>query len=168
MPDAPVDFRDLLNQPMSDFPDLPDLAPGKTYYGKLIGMSAGASRQKQTPLFHFDVRLTDPGPDVPKESLDKLSEGGFSLADYTVGADFYLTTNAMKMLRRFITSLGFSPNVSFAEALHLAETGEPTAETQDILRGKDVIIKTPPMNEQGRVYANNVASDGTIGGINRG
>src|SRR5215471_14350638 len=162
-----VDFRDLLNQPMSDFPDLPDLPAGKTFYGKLIQMTAGSSRNKGTPLFHFDVRLTDPGQDVPKESLAKITDAGFSLADYTVGADFYLTQNAMKMLRRFVSSIGFSPNVSFTEALHLAEDGTPTSETQDAIRGIDVMIKTPPLTDTGRVYTNNVASDGMITGTKR-
>jgi len=165
MPDDVVDFRDLLRQPMSDFPDLPDLPPTSHFYGKLISMNAGASRQKQTPLFHFDVRLTDPGEDVPKEFLQKLSDNGFSLADYTCGADFYLLQTTMKILRRFVTSLGFSPNVSFHECLHLAEDGTPTNETQDIIRGRDVMIKTPPMTDQGRVFANNVNSDGTITGV---
>lgn len=165
--DDVADFRELLNQPMSDFPDLPDLPPSVTFFGKLIGMGAGFSSQKKTPLFHFDVRLTDPGKDVPPDALKKITDAGFSLADYTVGADFYLTKNAMKMFRRFVTSLGFSVNASFRDALYLAEDGSPTSETQERVRGLDVIIKTPPMTENGRVYTNNVASEGTISGTSR-
>jgi hypothetical protein len=168
MADAPVDFRDLLKQPMSDFPDMPDLPPAKTFYGKLIGMNADASSVKGTPFFHFDVRLTDPGKDVDEAMLKKIVDAGFSLADYTVGANFYLTPRAMTMFRRFVTSLGFSPNISFHEALRLNdETGEPTAETLEVIRGLDVMIKTPPMAENGRVYANNVTSDGMISGTKR-
>lgn len=166
--DEVVNFRDLLNQPMSDFPDMPDLPPQKTFYGKLISMTADRSREKQTPFFHFDVRLTDPGRDVDEASLKKLSDAGFSLADYPVGANFYLTQRAMTMFRRFVVSLGFSPNESFAEALKLnPDSGEPTPATQDIIRGLDVMIKTPPMAENGRVYTMNVSSEGQISGVKR-
>jgi hypothetical protein len=166
--DQVVDFRELLNKPMSDFPDMPDLPAGKTFYGKLVGMTADQSRNKGTPFFHFDIRLTDPGKDVDEASLKKLSDAGFSLADYTVGANFYLTQRAMTMFRRFVTSCGFSPNVSFTEALKLnQDTGEPTPETIDVIRGIDVMIKTPPMQENGRVYTQNVTSDGMITGVKR-
>lgn len=168
MPNEIVDFKDLLNQPMSDFPDMPDLPPQKTFYGKLISMNADESREKHTPFFHFDVRLTDPGKDVDPSSLKKISDAGFSLADYPIGANFYLTQRAMTMFRRFVVSLGFSANQSFAEALKLdPDTGEPTAATQDIIRGLDVMVKTPPMAENGRVYSNNVTSDGMIVGVKR-
>jgi hypothetical protein len=152
---------------MNDFPDLPDLPAGKTFYGKLLSLSAGQSSQKLTPLFHFDVRITDPGADVSPDVIKKIADSGFSLSDYNVGADFYLTPNAMKMLRRFLGTLGFSSNVTFREALHLTEKGEPTQETQEIVRGKDVMIKMPQMNENGRVYTNNVASGGFISGVKR-
>jgi len=169
MADEVVDFRDLLNKPMSDFPDLPDLPAQKHFFGKLISMNAGASRQKQTPLFHFDVRLTDPGEDVPPDFLKKLADAGFNLADYNqVGADFYLTANSMKMLRRFATSLGFSPNASFTEVFHLDTEGVPTNETQDKLRGLDVLVKIPSAGQNNRVYANNVNSEnGSISGTKR-
>jgi hypothetical protein len=168
MADETLDFRDLLSAPMSDYPDRPNLPPGKTFYGKLVSITAGASKNKGTPLFHFDVRLTDPGSDVPKTDLDKLAAAGFGLDAYQCGADFYLLPTTMVFLRRFLISLGFSENVTFREALKLdSQTGEPTSDTQETIRGLDVIIKTPPADAQGRVFLNNVASEGSIAGVKR-
>lgn len=159
-----VDFRDLLSQPASNFPDLPELPAQKHFFGKILGISAGHSSQKKTPLFHVSARLTDPGKDVEKETLDKIANAGFSLSDYEVGADFYLTPNAMKMFRRFTESLGFNPNVSFMESLKLAQDGNPTNETQELLRGMDVMIQTPAPADNGRVYAQNGCA---ISGVKR-
>lgn len=167
MANETIDYRDLLQKPLANFPDRPNLEPGKILYGKLVSITAGASKQKGTPLFHFDVRFTDPGADYPKASLDKLSAAGFSLADYTCGADFYLVPGAMVFLRRFLVSLGFSENVTFREALKLTDTGEPTMDSQEVIRGMDVIIRTPPADDQGRVFLNNVASEGMIAGTKR-
>jgi len=164
MSESPVDLRDLLNKPLSDFPDLPDLPGGKYFYGKLIGMTAGHSQQKQTPYFRFAVRLTDPGKDVTAAELQKIADGGFSLADYQVYSDFYLTPGAMRMFRRFLTSLGFPESASFMEALSLdSESGNPTSETIDKIRGLDVLCKTQAPADNGRVYSNL----DTISGVKR-
>lgn len=148
----PIDLRDLLNKPASDFPDMPDLPGAKTFYGKLIDVVADHSRQKQTPLFRFGVRLTDPGSDVTEAELAKIKDAGFSLADYQYSADFYLTPNAMRMFRRFTESLGFPTNVPFAEMLKLDDNCNPTEATKELIRGRDVIVRTPPMDDKGRVY----------------
>lgn len=163
-----TNFLDLLQRPLSDFPDRPNLPGAKYFYGKLVSVEAGASEQKETPMLLFKVKLTDPGQDVPKEALDKIANLGFTLADYDVGARFYLTRGAMVFLHRFLTSLGFGEGVTFIEALRLnPTTGEPTDDTQDLIRGMDVMVKTPPADDQGRVFLNNVSSEGSIVGTKR-
>lgn len=156
MADETFDYRELLKQPMSNFPDRPNLPGNKTFYGKLIGMSATVSAVKGTPGLHLDIKLTDPGSDVPREEMDMIAAAGFSLADYSVGKNFWITSNSMIFLRRFLVSLGFPENASFAETLKLDENGIPTAETQDVIRGLDVAVVTPFADEQGRVFLNNV------------
>lgn len=158
MSENPIDIRELLDVPMSEFPDMPDLPGGKHFYGKLLSVSASRSREKQTPFFHFAVRLTDPGDDVPREALKTISDAGFSIGDYQVGADFYITPNKFtrQMLRRFLTSLGFSENMTFFECLKLAPDGNPTSESQDVVRGLDVVVRIPQPDENGRIYLNNV------------
>ena len=150
----PIDLRDLLSKPMSDFPDLPDLPSAKHFYGKILQMTSGHSTQKKTPFYQFDVRLTDPGEDVTPAELKKIADAGFSLSDYQVYAQLYLTPNTMRQLRRFVQSLGFPPNISFVENLKLDEGCNPTSETQDVVRGLDVLVKTQSMAENGRVYNN--------------
>lgn len=157
MSDDPINLIELLNKPLSDFPDLPNLPGQKWFYGKLTGVEAQHSRQKQTPFYHFSIRITDPGKDVTQAELAAITNAGFSLADYEAGANFYVTPNAMKMLRRFLSSLGFPENASFVEALALdPETGNPTAATQEKIRGRDVMFRTPQADDQKRVYLNNV------------
>src|ERR1051325_4455425 len=154
MSDGPVDLQDLLNKPMSEYPDMPNLPGAKHFYGKITGVLAGNSRQKGTPYYRFQVRLTDPGDDVTKEELDKIANAGFSLSDYEVYADMWLTPNSMRMLRRFVESLGFPPNASFRENLKLDDAGMPTAETLEAVRGLDVFCRTQAADDNGRVYSN--------------
>lgn len=163
MPDNDaVDFRDLLQKPLGDFPDRPNLPGAKTFYGKLISLTAGVEKTG-TPYFRFDGRLTDGGQDVKKTDLDALAAAGFSLADYEVYGKFWLTLNAMPMLRRFLESLGFNGSQSFAEALKLNEQGEPTVESQEVVRGLDFIGRTQPADAQGRVFSSLDMMMGTKG-----
>lgn len=150
------DLLELLKKPMSEFPDLPNLPPKKHFYGKLTGVSAGLSSQKQTPFYNFKIRVTDAGKDVTETDLQAISDAGFSLADYEAGANFYLTQSALKMLRAFLTSLGFPPNVSFYDNLKLDEVGNPTTDTQEAIRGLDVMFQIPDPGDNGRVYLGNV------------
>lgn len=148
-----LDLRELLSKPASEFPDLPDLPANRTFYGKLINIMAGVSSQKQTPYFRLGVRLTDPGKDVTDAEINKIKNAGFSLADYNVWADFYLTPNAMKMFRRFLDTLGFPDSIPLKEMLKLNEENlGPTDETQELFRGKDVIVRTGQLDEKGRIY----------------
>lgn len=149
-----VSLRDLLEAPMSEFPDLPDLPPKKTFYGKLAGMSSGHSSQKGTPLFHVEVRLTDAGNDVPPAWLEELKRLGLSLSDYSPFRDFFLTPGSMKFFRRFSDSLGFDPNKNVRENFKLDENYNPTAETQDLIRGRDVLCITQAAGDNGRVFLN--------------
>ncbi len=159
-----VDLRDLLDKPGTDFPDRPNLPGGRYFYGRLIGIEAGHSKNKQTPLFHFDVRLTDAGKDVLSEEMEKVTSAGYSLADFRCGRDFYLTPNAMPMLWGFLESLGFQRTSGLRDTLSLDRDGLPTSATVDKIRGRDVLIKTPPADDRGRVFINNVDS---IAGIQR-
>lgn len=164
MSDDTIDLRDLLNRPLSDFPDRPNLPGGKHFYGKITNFAATHSRVKGTPGYHVGVRITDPGQDVTEAEKTKIADAGFSLADYEAGSDFWLTPNSMVFLRRFMNSLGFPEGASLTQALSLDENGNPTPETIDKLRGLDVLIKTPPADDQGRVFLNNVD---TISGVKR-
>jgi hypothetical protein len=153
----PVNIAELLKKPMADFPDLPNLPGQKWFYGKLTGeIDAQHSRTNATPFYHIGIRITDPGKDVTPADLEPITAAGFSLADYDAGANFYVTPNAMKMLRRFLGSLGFPENVSFLEALKLDDNGNPTAATKEVLRGRDVIFRTPAADDQKRVFINSV------------
>ena len=153
----PVNLIELLGKPMSDFPDLPNLPGMKWFYGKLLDITADHSSVKKTPLYDFSIRITDPGKDVTAGEIKAISDGGFSLSDYEAHAKFYVTPNALKMLRRFVTSLGFPPSVSFIEALALdPTTGNPTDATKEKLRGIDVMFRTPAADDQGRVFLSNV------------
>ena len=159
--DNTPDLLELLKKPMSEFPDLPNLPSKKHFYGKLTGMTSGHSSQKGTPFYNFKIRVTDAGKDVTPAELKVVTDAGFSLADYEVGANFYLTQSALKMLRAFLTSLGFPPNVSFYDNLKLDDVGNPTDDTQDAIRGKDVMFAVPAPGDNGRVYLGNV--DNLIG-----
>jgi hypothetical protein len=159
-----LSLRDLLEKPSTDFPDTPDLPGGKTFFGKLLDMSSGFSRNKGTPHFRFNIRLTDPGKDVPVDWLDNLKKLGLSLGDYNTYQDFYLTPNAMKIFSRFSDSLGFDPNKSTRERFKLDENYNPTAETQDLIRGREVICTTQAKGDNGRVFLNL----DRIAGIKRG
>jgi hypothetical protein len=167
MADETLNLRDLLEVPLTNFPDRPNLPAGKTFYGKLVTIVAGSSEQKETPYYGFEIRLTDPGNDVPQAAMKALSDAGFSLADYNCGARFYLTKGSMIFLRRFLLSLGFDENSSVRESLKLDDAWMPTPESQEIIRGRDVLIKTPPADDQGRVFLNNVNSEGSITGVKR-
>lgn len=150
------DMLALLQQPMSDFPDLPSLPEKKTFYGKILSVAAGASEQKQTPRYSFELRITDQGKDVTERDLAEMKTAGFSLADYNATAHFYLTPGALKMLRSFMTSLGFPENVSFFENMKLSPEGVPTEATQELFRGRDIMFTTPRKGDNGRVYLGNV------------
>ena len=156
--ETPLDIRDLLSKPLSDFPDRPNLPGGRHFYGKLTSFAATFSKTKKTPGYHVGIRLTDPGADVTKAELDVISNAGFAVGDYEVGSDFWLTPGSMVFLRRFLVSLGFPESASFVENLGLDNDGNPTPATQDKIRGLDVIVATPPADDQGRVFTNNLDS----------
>lgn len=149
-----LSLRDLLEKPMSEFPDLPDLPAKKSFFGKLRAMSAGHTRTQGLPLYHIEVQLIDPGKDVPQTWLDDLKKAGFTLGDYNVYRDFVLSPNAMKFFRRFSDSIGMDPNKSTRENYKLDENYNPTTETQDVIRGKDVLCITQDAGDNGRVYFN--------------
>lgn len=155
---------DLLDKPMSDFPDRPNLPGAKHFYGKITNFATTFSKVKKTPGYHVTVRLTDPGEDVTKAELDAIAAAGFNIGDYEAGADFWLTPNSGTFLRRFVASLGFPEGTSFRENLSLDGDYNPTPETIEKLRGLDVIVKTPAPNENGVVFIQNVE---TIAGVKR-
>lgn len=156
----PVDLQELLNAPGTEFPDRPNLPGNRYVYGKLVSMQAMNSRNKGTPGYHFDVRLTDPGDDWTDADKKALHDAGFSLADYQAGLDFWLTKNAMSMLWRFLESIGFDRSLGLRQTLSLDEKGLPTATTIEKIRGIDIVAKTPMADERGRVFLNNLENAG--------
>lgn len=147
-----IDFHDLLDAPLSDFPDRPSLPALALFKGKLIGVTAGKSSQKKTPFLRFNVRLTEAGRDVPASRMKAIADAGFSLSDYETWGEFYLTKAAMPMLRTFMETLGFSTSMSTKEQLKLNENYAPTDESQDAIRGLDVICTTQEAGDNGRVF----------------
>lgn len=162
MADETVDFRELLEAPLSNFPDRPPLPADALFDGKLIGCSAGVSSVKGTPYLRFPVRLTDPGPQVPASAMKTITDAGFTLADYDVWSDFYLTKAAMPMLRAFLLSLGFSESMSTKEQLKLDDNYSPTEATQEAVQGIDVKAQTGKADVNGRVYSNLARLAGTV------
>lgn len=158
-----LDIRELLDAPLSNFPDLPNLPGGKWFHATIIGMEAGRSTVKGTPFFRFPCRITEPGKDVTEAEMQKVKDAGVSLADYNAGADFYLTKDAMRMFRRFLTSTGVPENVSVREALKLGtDINNPiTPETIELVKGTPVMVKTPLPDGQGRVFTRNIEMIGT-------
>jgi len=157
MSDETLDLRELLGKSLADFPTLPDLPEKKTFYGRITGISAGNSTKKGTPYFDIGVRLTDPGKDVTEKDMADIKAKGFSLTDYDTYARFYLTqggiSHPMYGLRPFMESLGFASNVRLDELLRLdPENFNPTEETQELLRGREVICRTDAANEDGKVF----------------
>jgi len=150
----PMDLRDLLDAPGTSFPDRPSLPGSKTFYGKLLSVEATHSQVKGTPAFRFNVRLTDPGSDVPKPALDAITGAGFNLSDYQVYYDFWLTPGSMSMLWRFLEGGGFDRNKGLREQMKLDDSYNPTADTNDLFRGMDIICRTQQANDQGRVFSN--------------
>lgn len=149
--ETPTDLREMLSRPMSDFPDLPDLPPKADFFGKLVGVQSKLSSKKETPFFQFDARLVEPGPNVSPAALKTITDGGFTLADYQVWCEFYLTPNSIRMFRRFLTSLGFAENLNFIVAMKLDDNLNPTPDTMEIFRGMDVVCRTQDLYN-GRVF----------------
>jgi hypothetical protein len=84
--------------------------------------------------------------------MEVLTSNGFTLADYEVWSDYYLTPKALPMLRSFLESLGFDKNLTFFQALKLDEYGNPTPDTVELIAGMDVLCTTPRAGDNGRVY----------------
>ncbi len=144
MSDTPTtDLRDLLSRNLGDFPDKPSLPGKKTFFGNIVGIQADKSSQKETPLYRFTAKLTDQGKDVTDLDMAPITSAGFSLSDYEASAEFYLTPNAMSMLRRFLVTLGFAQNINFFDALKLDPHGNPTEQTLEIIKGLPVVVVTP-------------------------
>ncbi len=154
---APVNFLELLAEPMDNFVRKPNLPGEKTFFGKILRIEAGKGRPpNEYPLYRLQVRLTDPGPDVPKESIKALAEAGYNLTDFEVYRDFYLNSrNALAFLTEFVKTLGFPTNIDIFTALKIDRvSGLPTAETQTLLQGRDVVCTTGKANEKGQVWPN--------------
>lgn len=162
MADETANFHELLDAPLSDFPERPTLPGLALFSGMLIGCTAGVSSQKGTPFLRFDVRLTDPGPSVPASAMKLISDAGFTLADYDVWGEFYLTKNAMPMLRTFLLSIGLNESMSTKEQLKLDDTYSPTPETQEVVQGCEVVCQTQAVGSNGRVYGRLEKIAGTV------
>lgn len=153
---APVNFIDLLNKPLSDS-QRPNLPGSKHFYGRIIAVEDGESSTKKTPCIRFRVRLTDPSEDVTDEEMKKITDKGMNLSDYEVYADFYWVPRAMFMLDNFLVSLGAPENANKLEVLSV-EVSDPnrpprvTSTTNDKFRGLEVICKTGAADDQGRVF----------------
>jgi hypothetical protein len=154
---APVNFLELLAEPLSNFVRKPNLPGEKTFFGKILRIEAGKGRPpNEYPLYRVHVRLTDPGPDVSKETINALREAGYNLGDFEVYRDFYLNSRgSLAFLKDFVETLGFPTNVDVFTVLKIdRQTGLPTPETQTLLQGRDVVGMTGPANEKGQVWPN--------------
>ena len=163
--DDNVDLGELLRKPVSSFQRV-DLPAGVWFHGKLVSMEADVARnEKRTPFYRFHMRITEPGKDVPKKWLDELAATEFSLSDYDVISDFYLTGRALSALSNFVVSIGYSPNVNVFDVFKLDSDFKPTPETQEVIRGVDVMFRFEAAPD-GRVYPR-ASSFGGITGVAR-
>jgi hypothetical protein len=151
MSEEPVNLRQLLEAPGTDFPTRPNLPEKKTFYGNILSVEGSVSKNKQTPSLKFHIKITGAGKDVPKSWLDDLALKGFNLGDYDITHDMWLTPGAMPMNWETLESMGFSKSGGFLQTLDLdKETFLPTRKTQEKIRGIAVMFQTDEAYE-GRV-----------------
>jgi hypothetical protein len=96
------DLNALLSMPLDDFKE-PPAFPAGTFYGTLLSYEYGKSRQKQTDYVRYHFRATEAGADLTPDELQ-----GVDLSNKKLYRDFYLTPDAIFMLKEFIVSCGIS------------------------------------------------------------
>ena len=126
-----VDFKTLLNKPVTEEAKRQPSLPAGTYNGTVVKWEPGESAQKKTPFVRFFVQLTSPGEDIEAEGLV-----GISLEKKQMRRDFFLTEDALYRLHEFLGSVG----VDFM--------GRSLGESLPECIGKDVICSiTAKMNQ---------------------
>lgn len=106
-----TDLRSLLDTKGSEF-ERPPLLPVGTYGSTVLAREFGKSSKKQTPYVRFSYGNLRPGDDVEMEDLE-----GVDLGKRTMRSDFYLTENAVFMLREHAELLGIDTEQSLGEII---------------------------------------------------
>lgn len=93
-------FKDLLAKPVDQI-EKPKPVPPGTYNGVIKGFTFGESKDKKTPYVRFALAITGPGDDVDPELLT-----GVDLSKKQLRRDYYITDDALFMLKDLVTSVG--------------------------------------------------------------
>lgn len=144
MSDAP-NIAALLDRAPSDV-ERPKPLPQGGYHCIIKGVyEQGKSSKKQTPFVKFNLQPTSPMEDVDEEALAdwmKRPDGtSRTLADAKIDATYYLTDDALFMLRDFLEHVGVEGNTLRSQ--------------MDATQNQEVIayIKHEPSNDGQSVFA---------------
>ena len=98
---AAVDFTQLLAQKPDDTV-MPAPLPQGTYSATIRGHETGVSSQKKTPYVEFKFGGFQPQADVDQTDWQNWASVGGRQEKATMSTEFYLTENALFMLKNFL------------------------------------------------------------------
>jgi len=99
-----VDLNTLLTKEV-DKAERPKPIPVGTYSMLIGAHKFGESSKKKTPFVEFELSFIEAGADVDREALAEV-EAQKPLSERQHSATFYLTENAMFMLKEFLETVG--------------------------------------------------------------
>jgi hypothetical protein len=102
---AKVDFNQLLSTNL-DAVKRPPVKPAGTYLGSIASYKFDLSSQKKTPYVRFELAGIQPGEDIDPDQMKEEDGTPIDLAKWKPGFEFYLTANALFMLKEFIEGFG--------------------------------------------------------------
>lgn len=103
-----VDFGAMLKKKIDDT-KRPEAKPAGTYTGVINSFKFGESAKKKTPYLQLIVNNIQPGADVDSSQLDAYRENFPGVLEkWQVTYEFYLTDDALFMLKEFLTSMGIN------------------------------------------------------------
>lgn len=113
--DMPPDLREMIAKPISEWESRP-LLPTGHYFGDVIDILTGLSKNKGTRYYTFICQPREFGPDITPEVQKSLN--GVDLTNYEFprrencgtglpAGQIWIITGAMSMNREFFTSMGF-------------------------------------------------------------
>lgn len=101
-----VDFGAMLKKKIDDT-KRPEAKPAGTYQGVINSFKFGESAQKKTPYLQLVVNNVQPGDDVDRDQLSSYRENFPGVIEkWQVTYEFYLTDDALFMLKEFLQSMG--------------------------------------------------------------
>lgn len=99
-----INFQDLLRRPIDEV-KRPEAKPPGTYTGTIKAHRFDVSAVKKTPFVELTLNNVQPGADVDENQLKTYNEGfPGSISKWTPKADFYLSDDAIFMLKDLMES----------------------------------------------------------------